>query len=211
MKIQIWRFSFWGFGSTNYGNEMLEMACNFLREYSEELRTTLLNNYLVNPSGLPGHWHEGDLLLEHYNYWIKVLFNSKSLDFDSTFLRECVSFNLEGFNKLREQLRDMFDLTKPGGRHTFAKITADINTLGHHYRTDQVLLFHRGRDQPYTVPNEFEDGLDKLAGGQLDIFLQRTLRDPLFVQTDPENVSQLKIKIITIKLSNLNAILYRDL
>ena len=32
-----------------------------------ELCEAILNNYLVNPSGLQGHWHELDLMQEHFN------------------------------------------------------------------------------------------------------------------------------------------------
>ncbi|KAK6995693.1 hypothetical protein R3P38DRAFT_3329936 [Favolaschia claudopus] len=35
--IKLLRFSFWGAGSTNYGNELLELACNFLYEWSDQL------------------------------------------------------------------------------------------------------------------------------------------------------------------------------
>ncbi|KAG8769275.1 hypothetical protein FRC12_005056 [Ceratobasidium sp. 428] len=60
--IKVLRFSFWGGGATNYGNELLELACNYFYEYPEKLQDAILNNYLVNPSGLPNHWHELDLL-----------------------------------------------------------------------------------------------------------------------------------------------------
>ena len=44
-----------------------------MREFPEPLREAVLNNYLVNPSGLPGHWHELDLLQEHYNHSREML------------------------------------------------------------------------------------------------------------------------------------------
>ncbi|KAJ6559001.1 hypothetical protein B0H10DRAFT_1651020, partial [Mycena sp. CBHHK59/15] len=65
--LKLLRFSFWGAHSTKYGNELLELACNFLYEISEDLITAVLNNYLVNPSGRSGHWFELDLLQEHFN------------------------------------------------------------------------------------------------------------------------------------------------
>ena len=99
---QLLRFSFWGAGSTNYGNELLELACYFIKEYPPSLRKALLNNYLVNPSGLPGHWHELDLLQEHFNFWLKRLYQSKTMSFDSKFLTETTGLNLAGFNKFRD-------------------------------------------------------------------------------------------------------------
>ncbi|KAJ7747542.1 hypothetical protein B0H16DRAFT_1320335 [Mycena metata] len=74
--------------STNYGNELLELACNFLYEWSGDLRWTVLENYLVNPTGRHGYWLELDLLQEHFNFWIKSLFNSKSHDFDGKHLSQ---------------------------------------------------------------------------------------------------------------------------
>ncbi|KAH9931770.1 hypothetical protein B0H21DRAFT_836229, partial [Amylocystis lapponica] len=152
--IKLLRFSFWGAGSTNYGNELLEMACNLLKEFPPDLRTALLNNYLVNPSGVPGHWHELDLLQEHFNFWIKRLFNSKSLDFDSKFLKEAVSLNLRGFNTLRDRLTELFGIGKRSGRHTNASIIADLNALGFHYHSHHILRYRRGRQQPADIHDD---------------------------------------------------------
>ncbi|KAH7325535.1 hypothetical protein B0J17DRAFT_534562, partial [Rhizoctonia solani] len=65
--IKVLRFAFWGGGARNYGNELLELACSQFYEYPAALNSALMNYYLVNPSGLPGHFHECDLLQEHRN------------------------------------------------------------------------------------------------------------------------------------------------
>ncbi|KAL1697845.1 hypothetical protein EV121DRAFT_274818, partial [Schizophyllum commune] len=44
--IKFLRFSFWGAGATSYGNELLEMACNFMAEFPDDLRDAILDNYL---------------------------------------------------------------------------------------------------------------------------------------------------------------------
>ncbi|KAJ7751677.1 hypothetical protein B0H16DRAFT_1317992, partial [Mycena metata] len=173
--IKLLRFSFWGAGSTNYGNELLELACNFLYEYSEDLITAILNNYLANPSGRRGHWLELDLLQEHFNFWIKRLFNSKSHDFDSKHLSEAVGLNIAGISKLRETFPGLFGLKQNGQRHKDASTVHDINRLGIHYRKNHILEYEAGRDQPYQVGNEFGAGHSKLLNGQLEIFLKRTV------------------------------------
>ncbi|EIM91498.1 uncharacterized protein STEHIDRAFT_49670 [Stereum hirsutum FP-91666 SS1] len=139
--IKLLRFSFWGAGSTNYGTELLEMACNFLYEFPEDLRNAILNNYLANPSGLPGHWVELDLIQEHYNFWIKRLFNSKSHTFDSQHLAEHVGLNIGGFSALRERFPILFGFKRNGGRHTNPKSNGDINRLGFHYRLEHIMSF----------------------------------------------------------------------
>ncbi|KAJ6576740.1 hypothetical protein B0H10DRAFT_1836791, partial [Mycena sp. CBHHK59/15] len=172
--LKLLRFSFWGAHSTKYGNELLELACNFLYEISEDLITAVLNNYLVNPSGRSGHWFELDLLQEHFNFWIKRLFNSKSHDFDSKHLSEAVGLNIAGISKLREMFPGLFGLKQNGQRHKDASTVHDINQLGIHLRKNHILEYEGGRDQPYQVDNEWGIGHAILQEHQLKTFLHRT-------------------------------------
>lgn len=153
------------------------MACNFLYEFPEDLRNAILNNYLANPSGLPGHWVELDLIQEHYNFWIKRLFNSKSHTFDSQHLAEHVGLNIGGFSALRERFPILFGFKRNGGRHTNPKSNGDINRLGFHYRLEHIMSFKPNRRQPYVVGDEFNEGIHKLTGGQLAKFIARTTRE----------------------------------
>ncbi|KAJ6626497.1 hypothetical protein B0H10DRAFT_2429883 [Mycena sp. CBHHK59/15] len=185
--IKVLRFSFWGAGSTNYGNEMLELACNFLYEFPPALQDAVLNNYLVNTTGLFGHWLELDLLQEHFNFWIKRLFNSKSHSFDSKHLSEAVGLNTHGFSAIRDQFPGIFGFKKTDGTHRKADTTNDLNALGVHFRDDYIMQYVAGRNG-HVVPNEFYGGIDILAGGKLDEFLERTTRDGTAVQPEGEPV-----------------------
>ncbi|KAH7867816.1 uncharacterized protein C8R40DRAFT_1063573 [Lentinula edodes] len=182
--IKVLRFSFWGAGSTNYGNELLELACNFLYEFTPELILAIFENYLVNTSNLAGHWFELDLLQEHFNFWIKRLFNSKSHDFDSEHLAECVSLNIRGLSMLRGHMSKQFGLSETSYTHSDPSKIADINRLGSHYRAHNILRYIPARDQPYLVPDEYTAGINYLADGQLDIFLQRTMRGGLLARDE---------------------------
>lgn len=188
-SMQLLRFSFWGAGSTNYGNELLELACNFLYEFSPALKTAVLNNYLVNPSGLRGHWLELDLLQEHFNFWIKRLFNSKSHDFDGKHLSEAVSLNIGGFSMLRDRFPGLFGAKKNSHHHSPADKRDDLDRLGAHFKDDHILSFVPNRSQVYTVQDEFAAGISILAGGQLTTFLQRTTQDGPGIDDDSELTS----------------------
>lgn len=139
--------------------------------------TAVLNNYLVNPSGLRGHWFELDLLQEHFNFWIKRLFNSKSHDFDAKHLSEAVGLNIRGFSAFRDRFPGLFGVKRNTHHHTYANIRDDIDSLGVHFRANHILSFIPGRNQPYQVKDEFAEGFDILAGGQLKIFLDRTMKN----------------------------------
>ncbi|KAK6966697.1 hypothetical protein R3P38DRAFT_3466289, partial [Favolaschia claudopus] len=193
--IKVLRFSFWGAHSTNYGNELLELACNFLYEFSDDLKLAVWNNYLANPSGLLGHWLELDLLQEHFNFWIKRLFNSKSHDFDGRHLSEAVGLNIAGISKLRETFPGLFGLKRNGQRHTNTSTIHDINKLGGHFRNNHILEYEAGRDQPYVVKNEFGLGHAKLMEGQLTIFLNRTAGGGSIHGSEDEIPSQPSLEI----------------
>ncbi|KAK6977142.1 hypothetical protein R3P38DRAFT_2582264 [Favolaschia claudopus] len=185
--IKVLRFSFWGAGSTNYGNELLELACNFLYEYPRALQFAIFNNYLVNTVGWIGHWLELDLLQEHLNFWIKRLFNSKSHSFDSKHLSEAVSLNIHGISTVRERVPGIFGFKKNGGGHKKSDTTNDLNALGVHYHEDRIMQYIPGRNG-HVVPNEFFAGYEILEGGKLDEFLERTTKDGCGVQ--PEDTSR---------------------
>lgn len=137
----------------------------------------------MNPSGLNGRWFELDLLQEHFNFWIKRLFNSKSHDFDATHLAEAVSLNIQGFSKFRDAFPGVFGIKKNNHRHTEANTRGDIDSLGTHYHDDKILSYIPGREQKL-VKNEFSEGVSLLYQKQLKIFLDRTLQDgPVLEET----------------------------
>ncbi|QRW07394.1 hypothetical protein RhiLY_06393 [Ceratobasidium sp. AG-Ba] len=52
--MSVWQFTFTGSGASKYSTELLSLACSFLYEFPESLRTLIKNNWLCNFSGLPG-------------------------------------------------------------------------------------------------------------------------------------------------------------
>ncbi|KAF8593736.1 hypothetical protein BDV93DRAFT_516330 [Ceratobasidium sp. AG-I] len=179
--MDIFRFSFWGANATNYGSELLEMACNFKYEYPDKLQQAIKNNYVVNPSGLPGHWQAVDLLQEHHNKDIKNVFNSKNSDFNDPFLRESVSLNIAGFAFVKNSILKLLGLARTGKHHSAAKYQHDLNVLGAHFEAENFFTLTRGRSQPYQAQDMIALGYSRLDNGVLKGFLERTLHDPTAV------------------------------
>ncbi|KAI5822143.1 hypothetical protein K523DRAFT_257456 [Schizophyllum commune Tattone D] len=169
-------FSFWGAGATNYANEMLEMACNFICEFPPELRVAIMNNYVVNPTGRPGHFQELDFLQEHFNKEIKHMFTEKAHDFGDAHIAEAIALNINGLKALRQIVAETIGVKRSGTRHAAPDKTPDINRLGAHYLLNHRLEYCARRTQPYLVPDEFSTGFDLLFDGQFDKFIERTAR-----------------------------------
>ncbi|KAH7318797.1 hypothetical protein B0J17DRAFT_633960 [Rhizoctonia solani] len=163
--IKVLRFSFWGSKVANYGRELLEMACQFNFEYPKALKTAILNNYLVNPSGLNGHWQEGDFFQEHSNKAIKSVFNTKNSDWDSTFLQDVVSVNIQGLSLLRETFLQFLGLNKTGSGRSKPNYHANINVLAVHYLDEKTFILHPGLtpdapNAPEPIPGEEVDNVE---------------------------------------------------
>ncbi|KAG8732564.1 hypothetical protein FRC11_012575 [Ceratobasidium sp. 423] len=173
--IKVLRFAFWGGGARNYGNELLELACSQFYKYPPALQEALLNHYLVNPSGLPGHFHENDLLQEHHNRDTKTIFDSKQAGFDSSFMRNSVSINIVNLGKIKDRFLHRLGLNRTSRGKTKADYEADINVLAQHYRGEtSSLIYHSGRQHRFRPPDIFGLGLQHLKSGGLAQFLKRT-------------------------------------
>ncbi|KAG9042732.1 hypothetical protein FS837_010458 [Tulasnella sp. UAMH 9824] len=169
--LNVLHFFFWGSGAHNYGNKPLYLACGFLYKFPDKLKCAILNNYLVNPWGLPGRWNPHDLLQEHQKFVIKRVFPDQDTDFDSRVLQEVVTRNITSFGYLHEGLSCLFGLFHRGNKRTAIDSVADINILHVHYLNDNVHVFCHCHCQPFASVDTFSCGLQKLEGGQLETFL----------------------------------------
>ena len=80
-SLKVWIFTFSSAGNSNYTQYLLEIYCNITFEYPEATRVALFNNWLVNLQGEPGHFHELDLMQEHFNFWLEELAQHKGKEF----------------------------------------------------------------------------------------------------------------------------------
>ncbi|KAG9087171.1 hypothetical protein FRC06_002698 [Ceratobasidium sp. 370] len=176
--VKILRVAFWGGGATNYGNELLEMACSHLYKYPPDLLTAVWNNYLINPSGLPGHFQEVDLLQEHHNLAIKTVFNPKNSEFGSSFTKGSVSINIVGLAGLRDSLLQLLGLNRTARGKTQSEYEADINVLAQHYQGGDSILVRQPTRQHRFLPRDiFGGGIEHLQTKSLANFLKCTALD----------------------------------
>ncbi|KAI0700077.1 hypothetical protein BC835DRAFT_1304258 [Cytidiella melzeri] len=102
--MAVWVFTFCGSGRSKYTNELLEVACNLEYEYSNELKTAIMNNWLCNLTGDEGHWFPMDLMQEHNINLLKSMSGSRSSPFADPFFKEVISLNIRNFLDIKESL-----------------------------------------------------------------------------------------------------------
>ncbi|KAK7025401.1 hypothetical protein VNI00_016038 [Paramarasmius palmivorus] len=136
-----------------------------------------------------------EIIKEHFNFWIKRLFNSKSMDFDSKYLSEMVSLNIGGFQSVRDAIPKMFGIKRSGSEHKAIKKLEDINCLGRHFRTHNILTFQPLRtSQPPLVEEEFSAGNNYLLKGGLRTVLERTMSGGEVLDISNGNESDVEVE-----------------
>ncbi|KAI0702349.1 hypothetical protein BC835DRAFT_1303523 [Cytidiella melzeri] len=107
--MAVWTFTFCGCGKSKYTNELLELACNFEYEYSDELKQAVLNNWLCNLTGHKGRWFPMDLMMEHNINLLKRMSGQPNTPFGAQFLKEVISLNIRYFLDVKESLHTAAD------------------------------------------------------------------------------------------------------
>jgi hypothetical protein len=171
---QVWIFTFAGSGNPNYTTYLLETYCNLVFEFPEDMRQALLENWLVNLKGLPGHFLEMDLMQEHCNFWLEHMAQHKGKEFDDAFYRDVVSANVLWFLRVKDEMEDAVSLQRRSKKHTEVKLQNELRATMDLLRKNKVNKRVPGRTWGHQAEDDFSKGLAALKSGKLDEFIART-------------------------------------
>lgn len=166
--------AFAGSSHTKYAGYTLEMIVNLELESSPALKETFLKNWLVNPSGEPGRWVEGDLHLEHINLILETMIEHKDAEWDAPHIRTVVAPNVSHFVTLKNTYREGLGLAKRRGTHTSPHCRPEVKALVEAFKVEDIHRFRAGRHygpEPNVPPQKldlFARGLAALREGRLD-------------------------------------------
>ncbi|KAJ7143535.1 hypothetical protein C8R43DRAFT_891527 [Mycena crocata] len=187
--MAVWTFTFTGCGKNKYLNELLEISCNFLYEYSPDLRRTQLNNWLCTFTE-HGCWFPMDLLQEKNIKLLKKLSQRRDSSFGAAFYQEIISYNIRALSKSSETMQSAVGISRTGGRHRRAKKEAAMKELGTAMSERQLHKFRAGRDFGHRANDDFEAGYLKLSKGKVKDFIKRTIADAGNLHGDDDGVDE---------------------
>jgi hypothetical protein len=113
----------------NYANELLHLHCGFRYAWTEQAKRAFMSSWLVNTTGKENRWLPADLYQEHCNLLIKVIHAAKGSNSSWEFLAECVSPNIEVFDRVANKIHEEFKLSHNSTRHHKNAATGDINRI----------------------------------------------------------------------------------
>ncbi|KAF9556932.1 hypothetical protein CPC08DRAFT_776651 [Agrocybe pediades] len=166
LVLKVWALGFRGCGRTKYAHEMLHIIHHLTNILTPEIRTIILNNWLVNPTGNPNSWVEVDLLQEHLNYWIKTFYKAHGSNASwewLTLISPCVDM-------LRQLARNFHQMlgADQGTRHAPPQLSKDIESLMNSLSEHKVYEMQKGRtldDDDPPVKDIISVGFHSLTSG----------------------------------------------
>ena len=95
---------FAGSSHIKYTRYLLDMIGFLEFEVGQELRTMFLWNWLVNPSGKPGHYIEKDLMQEHHNEVLEERSKRQGMSWDSKQMQDTHLRTVEHIECIKKEL-----------------------------------------------------------------------------------------------------------
>ncbi|KAI0337892.1 hypothetical protein BDW22DRAFT_1339041 [Trametopsis cervina] len=159
--LKYWVAMFYGGGSYNYSNECMELLHNVLGDWPEDTAQVMLAGMLVNTTGRPDGFKEGDLDVEHLNKSIKGRAHGVNA---SPELLERITPALGQTHHLMEQICGDLGLANLWQRHSEVRQDKDVEILVGHLVQAHVFHFARDKISKQTVTALFHTGLRRLSG-----------------------------------------------
>ncbi|EJD39739.1 hypothetical protein AURDEDRAFT_47200, partial [Auricularia subglabra TFB-10046 SS5] len=138
-------FNFAGSGhNPKYFSYVLETVLSLEFECSPALKHAQLQNWLINPSGLAGHYVEGDLVQEHYIKPLTAYSQRANAAYDGDFERNVLSPNLDHLVRLTQRMEAAVHLSKRSQKHTSMHNDPELAILLAFYIQHDIHRFHIG-------------------------------------------------------------------
>ncbi|KAI0350723.1 hypothetical protein OH77DRAFT_1514255 [Trametes cingulata] len=154
-----------GSGRSKYAHELLHLVHNLTHVWPKPLREIMIKNWLVNPTGKANSWVPVDLLQEHMNYWIKIIYKAQGSNASWEWLQNispCVML----LRTLATQVNRSLG-ARLGTRHHSPQLHRDISAIRDKLRMHNVYGVEPGRiieGENREVPNVVTTGLNQLPG-----------------------------------------------
>ncbi|KAF7800027.1 hypothetical protein EIP86_011270 [Pleurotus ostreatoroseus] len=172
-------FSFWGSDHARYASYTLEQVCNLEYESTEPVREMFLSNWLINPTGTPGGYKQGDTVIEGQNRELQGQMGHKDTEWDSTLSRQVVSLNIDKLTEVKNTFNEGTGLAKRRKAHTSPHSRPEYDILLRTYKESEPHLFKPGRRCISTKEldiNTFGNGVRQLYSGKLQKWIRKTMQ-----------------------------------
>lgn len=149
----------------------------FKWEVGKKFFKAIMQKWLVNQHGIPGHFIELDLLQEFSNFWLEDLAQHKGQEFDRVWYRFILSVNVHQFLRLKEEMEELVSLKARKGAHVEPHLRNELRELMKVLREQEVNLRRPGRsNEGFTAVDDLQSGYEQLRDKKIDSFIDKTTK-----------------------------------
>ncbi|THV04221.1 hypothetical protein K435DRAFT_649528, partial [Dendrothele bispora CBS 962.96] len=131
-----------------------------LQSFNPVLQKFFLHNWLVNLTGKPFRFKEIDLLQEHQNFWLKVIYSAKGVNKSWKWLA-MIAVCIYSLRDAMKTVQSAFKISSLGVQHTVPDMTAEITLLAENLRNERIQEFvdnRAGNDSVNAVRDLLAEG-----------------------------------------------------
>ncbi|EGX47940.1 hypothetical protein AOL_s00081g267 [Orbilia oligospora ATCC 24927] len=166
---------FSGSGMNNYLYEFMDFKAATTKEYSSVLLDILKQNWLLNPSGLPGKFMAIDEFTEYIVRMLKDIYGINLTDKTENHRRFVISRLVVCLSRIKEELESVSGSSGGRSGHTSHPATQDVFRVAS--SLDGLCKTFRGRGRPQNL-NIMDIGLKKLSQERIwKILMKNTLSE----------------------------------
>ncbi|KAI0737485.1 hypothetical protein BC629DRAFT_1446172 [Irpex lacteus] len=174
--LKFWAPMYYAGGGYNYSHETMELLHNIIHDWPTDTADVLLSTMIVNTTGRPNNFKEGDLDVEHLNNAIKSRAHGPNA---TPKLLEKITPAIGELRGLVRQLFDDLDVEDMYQRHAHVKQDEDVLKLVGYMQKNNIFRWTKDKASSHVVPDLFRGGLMKLsgqAGGHMKHLMRHKLR-----------------------------------
>ncbi len=174
--LKFWAPMFYAGGGYNYSHETMELLHNLIHDWPSDSAEVLLASMLVNTTGKPDGFKEGDLDVEHLNNAIKARAHGVNA---TPKLLEKITPAIGEVQYLVRQLFDDLEVEDIYQRHSHVKQDEDVKRLVTYMQEKQIFRWDNDIASSFRVPDLLREGLVRLAGpngGHMKHLIRHKLR-----------------------------------
>lgn len=174
--LKFWAPMYYAGGGYNYSHETMELLHNIKHDWPQDTAQVLLAGMLVNTTGRPDGFKEGDLDVEHLNNAIKSRAHGVNA---SPQMLENVTPAIGEVQYLVRQMFDDLDVEDIYQQHSHVKQDEDVRRLTAYMLKHKIFRWDQDRESTHDVPQLLTTGLYRLSGvngGHMKHLMRHKLR-----------------------------------
>ena len=179
LLLQIWCPQFLAGQQTKYGNELFDIRCGMLAEWSKELKQVVRSNWVINPWGKTDKWLALDEMMEELVRALKEQFNPGGSDDQDKFTRETIARCIIYFMAIKDDMRRALGLRRRGGNHVKRDKKPDIRMLLNELLKNKIVFIVEGRGMPMSEEGTIGEVKDLYCNGLIRLVDGKYWRDML--------------------------------